>query len=145
MTEETLQSDLREAMRARDQRRIDILRGIIAVAKNLKVERRVPSLDESDLVAIVRKEAKKRSDVVEFAVRGNRPEIAAAAEAEKAILESYLPQQLASAELAAVVRDIAAELATSEIGPIMAALRERYAGRFDGKEASAVIRSLGAS
>jgi hypothetical protein len=142
MTEESLQSDLRDAMRARDQRRIDILRGIIAVAKNLKVERRVQSLDESDLVAIVRKEAKKRADIIEFAVKGNRPEIAADAEAEKSVLESFLPQQLGAAELAAVVRDLAAELGTSEIGPLMAALRERYAGRFDGKEASAAVRSL---
>ncbi len=142
MTEESLQSDLRDAMRARDQRRIDILRGVISVAKNLKVERRAASLDESDLVAIVRKEAKKRSDIIEFATQGNRPEIAADAEAEKAILEAFLPQQLSADELAATVRELAVELGSSEIGPLMAALRERFAGRFDGKEASAAIRSL---
>ena len=142
MTEESLQGELRDAMRARDQRRIDILRGIIAVAKNLKVERRAQSLDESDLVAIVRKEAKKRNDIIEFATKGNRPEIAADAEAEKEILESFLPRQLSAEELVAVVRELSAELGSSEIGPIMAALRERYAGRFDGKEASAAVRAL---
>ena len=142
MTEESLQGELRDAMRARDQRRIDILRGIIAVAKNLTVERRAQSLDESDLVAIVRKEAKKRNDIIEFATKGNRPEIAADAEAEKEILESFLPRQLSAEELVAVVRELSAELGSSEIGPIMAALRERYAGRFDGKEASAAVRAL---
>lgn len=142
MNEETLQNELRQAMRARDQRRIDILRGVIAVAKNLKVEKRVQALDESELVAIIRKEAKKRVDIIDFATKGNRPEIAADAEAEKAILESYLPQQLTSEELTAIVRGLSAELNTTEIGPLMAALRERYAGRFDGKEASTVIRAL---
>ncbi len=142
MTEESLQSDLRDAMRARDQRRIDIVRGIIAVAKNLKVEKRVQTLDEAELIAIVRKESKKRSDVIEFATKGNRPEIAADAQAEKEILEAYLPQQLSRDELTAVVRTIAAELGTAEIGPLMAELRKRYSGRFDGKEASAAIREL---
>lgn len=142
MTEESLQNDLRDAMRARDQRRIDILRGIIAAAKNLKVERRVQSLDEAELLAIVRKEAKKRTDIIEFASKGNRPEIVADAEAEKAILESFLPSQLSGDELAKVVVDLASELGTVEIGQIMAALRERYAGRFDGKEASAAVRAL---
>jgi uncharacterized protein len=143
MDEESLQNDLRAAMRARDQRRVDILRGVIAVAKNLKVERRVQTLDESELVAIVRKEAKKRADVIEFATKGNRPEIAADAEAEKEILEAYLPRQLSAEELTGVVRELATELGTTEIGPIMAALRQRYAGRFDGKEASTAIRGLG--
>lgn len=144
MNEESLQNDLRTAMRARDQRRIDILRGIIAAAKNLKVEKRVQSLDENELLAIVRKEAKKRVDVIDFATKGNRPEIAADAEAEKQILESYLPQQLTAEELDAVVRSLSAELGTTEIGPLMAALRERYGGRFDGKQASAAVRGLSA-
>lgn len=142
MDEESLQGDLRDAMRARDQRRVDILRGIIAAAKNLKVERRGAALDEADLLAIVRKEAKKRVDIIAFATKGNRPEIVADAEAEKAILEGFLPGQISGDELASVVRDLAAELGTAEIGPIMTALRERFAGRFDGKEASAAVRSL---
>jgi uncharacterized protein YqeY len=143
MNEASLQSDLRDAMRARDQRRIDILRGIIAAAKNLKVEKRVQELDQAELVAIVRKEAKKRNDVIEFATKGGRPEIVADAEAEKEILESYLPSQLSGDELVEVVAQLSQELETIEIGPLMKALRDRYAGRFDGKEASAAIRGLG--
>ena len=142
MTEESLQSDLRDAMRARDQRRVDILRGVIAAAKNLKVERRVDSLDEPDLVAIIRKESKKRVDIIEFATKGNRPETVADAEAEKAILDSYLPQQLSDEELASTIRQLSEELGTTEIGPLMKVLRERYAGRFDGKAASAAVRNL---
>ncbi len=142
MNEDSLQSDLRDAMRARDQRRIDILRGVIAVAKNIKVEKRVDALDEGDLVAIVRKESKKRDDIIEFATKGNRPETVADAQAEKAILEEYLPKQLSSDELAAAIATLSQELGTSEIGPLMKALKDRYAGRFDGKAASAAIRNI---
>ena len=142
MNEDSLQSDLRDAMRARDQRRIDILRGVIAVAKNIKVEKRVDALDEGDLVAIVRKESKKRDDIIEFATKGNRPETVADAQAEKAILEEYLPKQMSPDELAAAITTLSQELGTSEIGPLMKALKDRYAGRFDGKAASAAIRNL---
>jgi len=143
MTEESLQKELHDSMRARDQRRADILRGIITAAKNLKVEKRIPALAESDLIAIVRKESKKRTDIIDFATKGNRAEIAAEAEKEKQILDAYLPAQISGAELAEVVSRLAAEVGSNEIGPLMKALRERFAGRFDGKEASALIRGLG--
>ncbi len=143
MTEESLQKELHDAMRARDRRRADILRGIITAAKNLKVEKRAAELTESDLIAIIRKESKKRTDIIDFATKGNRAEIAAEAAKEKEILDAYLPAQLSGSELAEVVRSLAAELGSNEIGPLMKALRERFAGRFDGKEASALIRELG--
>ncbi len=142
MTEESLQKDLQDAIRARDQRRADILRGVITAAKNLKVEKRVDSLPETDLVSIIRKEAKKRTDIIDFATKGGRDEIAAEAKQEQAILEAYLPSQLSAEELAEVVDKLAAELGTKEIGPLMGALKQRYSGRFDGKQASSLIRAL---
>ena len=63
-------------------------------------------------------------------------------EAESAILEAYLPAQLGPAELEAAVRAIAAELGTTQIGPVMAELRKRHAGQFDGKLASELIKKL---
>jgi hypothetical protein len=66
----------------------------------------------------------------------------AQSEAEKAILDAYLPAQLDAAALEAAVRGIAAELGTTQIGPVMAELRKRHAGQFDGKLASELIRKL---
>ena len=91
----------------------------------------------------MRKELNKRVEIVGFARQAGRAETVAQAEAERAMLEAYLPAQLDAAALEAAVKAIAAELGTTQIGPVMAELRKRHAGQFDGKLASA--RSSSAS
>lgn len=142
LDEASLQRDLQDAMRARDRRRIDVLRGLIAAIKNAKVERQVGTLPEPEIVALVRKEANKRTEIAGFATQAGRAATVADAEAERAILESYLPTQLDPAALEAAIRALAAELGTMQIGPLMAALRDRHAGQFDGKQASELIKKL---
>jgi uncharacterized protein len=142
LSEEQLQSDLQNAMKARAMEKVYILRGLITAIKNLKVEKQVPSVAEADIAALVRKEINKRVEAAEFARKANRADLVASNEAEKAILDAYLPQQLSAAELEPIIRAIAAEVGTTQIGPIMAKLRERHAGQFDGKLASELIRKL---
>ena len=137
-----LQRDLQEAMRARDRQRIDTLRGLIAAIKNAKVERQVRELPEADIVALVRKELNKRTEIMGYAKQAGRADTVAQSEAETAILSAYLPQQLDAAELGGVVTALAAELGTTQIGPLMAELRKRHAGQFDGKLASEIIKKL---
>jgi uncharacterized protein YqeY len=138
--EAQLQRDLQEAMRARDRQRIDVLRGLIAAIKNLKVERRVAELSEADIVALVRKEHNKRAEVIAYARQGGRAETVAQNEAEQALLDAYLPRQLDPAELESIIAALATELGTTQIGPLMAELRKRHAGTFDGKLASELIK-----
>jgi uncharacterized protein YqeY len=142
LTEEALQSDLHNAMRGRDRQRIDVLRGLIAAIKNLKVVRGEAGINEADLLGIVRKESKKRDDIIEFAEKGNRPETVESARAEKELLEGYLPEQLQGTKLEEAIRAIANELGTTEIGPLMGELKKRHGGQYDGKEASTMIRAL---
>src|SRR5262245_43890205 len=129
-------------MRARDRTRIDVLRGVIAAIKNLKVERQLAQLPEADIVGIVRKELNKRVEIIGYARQAARSETVAQSEAEQAILQAYLPQQLDAAALESVIKAIAAELGTTQIGPVMAELRKRHAGQFDGKQASELIKKL---
>lgn len=140
--EATLQRDLQDAMRARDRVRIDVLRGVITAVKNAKVDKQVATLPEAEIVAILRKESAKRTEIAEFARQAGRAEAVAQAQTEQAILDAYLPAQMDAAALEAAIRAIAAELNTTQIGPIMAALRARHAGQFDGKLASELIRKL---
>jgi hypothetical protein len=142
LDEAQLQRDLQDAMRARDRLRIDVLRGLIAAIKNLKVERQIPQLPEADIVGLVRKELNKRHEIIGYAQQAGRVDTVAQSEAEKAILDAYLPAQLDAAALEAAVRGIAADLGTTQIGPVMAELRKRHAGQFDGKLASELIRKL---
>jgi uncharacterized protein YqeY len=142
LDEAQLQRDLQDAMRARDRARIDVLRGVIAAIKNLKVERQIAQLPEADIVGIVRKELNKRVEIIGYARQAGRSETVAQSEAEQAILQAYLPQQLDPAALESVIKAIAAELGTTQIGPVMAELRKRHAGQFDGKQASELIKKL---
>ena len=142
VTEAQLQADLQAAMKARAAEKVLILRGLIAAIKNVKVDKQVPTLPEADIAALVRKEINKRVEAAEFARQAGRAELVDSNEREKAVLEAYLPQQLDAAALEALIRQLAAELGTTQIGPIMATLRERHAGRFDGKLASELVRKL---
>ena len=140
--EARLQRDLQDAMRARERLRIDVLRGVITAVKNLKVEKQVGELPEAEIVGVLRKELNKRLEIADFARKAGREETVAQAAEEKAILEAYLPAQMDAAALEAAVRAIAAELGGNQIGPIMAELRKRHAGQFDGKLASEIVKKL---
>lgn len=142
--EAKLQEDLRGAMKAREQGKVLVLRGLITAIKNAKVEKMVQELPSADITGIVRKELNKRSETIEYARKANRPDMIEANESEKRMLEVYLPQQMSEEVLTAAIRDIAAELGGAQIGPIMAKLRERHAGQFDGKLASEIVKKLGA-
>lgn len=141
-TEAELQADLVAAMKARDQPKVYVLRGLLTAIKAVKVDRMVPELPEADVAALVRKEINKRNESIEFARQAQRPEEEANNERERGILEAYAPPQLDAETLAAAIRALAAELGTTEIGPLMAALKQKYAGRYDGKLASSIVKSL---
>jgi len=142
-TEAQLQADLHTAMKARDMETVYVLRGLIAVIKNLKIDKQIAEVPETEIASLVRKEISKRTEALEFAKKGNRPDLIEKNEAERALLEKYLPQQLGADVLEEIIKGIATELGTNQIGPVMAKLRERHAGEFDGKLASELIRKLG--
>jgi len=143
LSEAELQRELQAAMKSRAMEKVYILRGLITAIKNLKVEKQVATLAEADIAALVRKEINKRVEAAEFARQAGRQDLVDTNTAEKALLEVYLPQQLDPAALETIIKGIAAELGTTQIGPIMAKLRERYAGQFDGKLAAELVRKLG--
>jgi len=141
-TEADLQRDLTAAMKARETNKVMVLRSLIAAGKNLKVDKQVRELPEAEISALVRKEINKRIEAADFAAKGERPELVEQNRAEQAILEAYLPAQLTAERLEGIIRELADELGGAAIGPIMAKLKERYPGQYDGKLASAIARKL---
>jgi len=142
LTEERLAGDLTQAMKAREMPRVYVLRGLITAAKNLKVEKRGAALTEPDLVQLVRREIRKREEAEEFAAKAARNELVEQNRAERLLLESYVPAQLDAQALEAVIREIAAAPEARSLGAIMAALRTRLAGQFDGRVASDIARKV---
>jgi len=142
LTESQLSADLTSAMKNRVMTRVYVLRGVLTAAKNLKVEKRGAALDEAELVQIVRREIRKREEAEEFAAKAGRDDVIAQNREERAILEAYVPAPLDAVELEQTIRTIASETGAKNLGPIMAALRERFPGRFDGRQASDIARRI---
>jgi uncharacterized protein YqeY len=142
VSEEQLAQDLTAAMKARDAQRVAVLRGVVAAAKLVKVERRATRLDEADLVQVLRKEVRKREEAEEFAVKAGRDDLVSQNRAERAILEGYVPAPLGPDELERAIRDALAAGVQRQMGAVMAALRERFPGRVDGKSASELARKV---
>ena len=145
LTEQQLADDLNAAMKARDMPRVYVLRGVIAAVKNLKVERRGAELGEADLAQVVRKEIRKREEAEEFAVKAGRQEAVDQNRSERAMLEAYAPAQLDQSALEQAIREIAADPGSRNLGAVMGALKARFAGRFDGRQASDIARRVLAS
>jgi uncharacterized protein YqeY len=102
-------------------------------------------LGDAEVVAVIRKEAKKRQDSVAGFEAGNRPELAEKEKSELKILQAYLPAELPAAELEKLVRDAIAETgATSkaQMGQVMKAAQAKAAGRADGKTLSQLVQKL---
>ena len=144
LTRETLESDLRSAMKAGDEPRKRTLRMLLSALKLAEVERK-SALDETTLVAITQKEIKTRREAIEDARRAGRQDLVASSEAEIAILQAYLPQPLTAEELQALALVAIQETSAAgpqDMGKVMKVLMPRIQGRVDGKTASEVIRAL---
>lgn len=135
------------AMKAKDSVRLGTLRLISAALKNKDIELRtgVAPADDDVLVAdVLSKMAKQRRESIEMYVSGGRPELADAERAELGVIEGFMPAQMAAGEAQAAVRALVAELgATSvkDMGRVMAAVRERFAGQLDMAQASAMVKA----
>jgi uncharacterized protein YqeY len=138
---ERVDSDLKDAMRARDAARLGVLRMLKSALKYSAIEKAgaESQLDDAEAAQVIRKQVKQRQDSIESFEKGGRPELAAKEKEELAILNAYLPQGLGAEELANIVRETIAELgATSraQMGAVMKALQGKLAGRADGKTLS---------
>jgi uncharacterized protein YqeY len=139
--QERVDSDLKEAMRAKDTRKLGVLRMLKSALKYATIAKSgaEAQLSEAEAAQVVRKQAKQREDSMESFEIGGRSELAAKEKEELSILNIYLPQAMSSDELAKVVRETIAETgATSkaQMGGVMKALQAKVAGRADGKTLS---------
>src|SRR4029078_3160891 len=140
-----IDSDLKDAMRAKDATKLGVLRMLKSALKYSAIEKSgaAGELDDGETTQVSRKQVKQRQDSIESFEKGGRAELAEKEKSELAILNSYLPQGMAPDELAKVVRETIAELgATSkaQMGAVMKALQAKVGGRADGKTLSSEVQ-----
>lgn len=138
-----MESDMKDAMRARDNETRDALRYVLSALKNAEIEKR-GDLNEDEELRLIRSQVKQRMDSIEQFRAGGREDLAAKEESQVKILERYLPQQMTDEELEAFVKQGIADVGAAgpkDMGKVMGALNSKSEGRVDGRRLSTAVRN----
>ena len=134
--------DVKLAMKAREQVRLNALRLLTAAIKQREVDERI-ELDDSAVLGLIEKLIKQRKEAASQFDAGGRPESAEAERFEIKILSEYLPVQMSESEAAQVVADVVKEVGAAglqDMGKVMAVLKPRLAGKADLSAVSGLVK-----
>ena len=144
---EQINDSLKEAMKAKDQKRVGTLRLVNAALKDRDIAARTETsrelLGDDEILSLLAKMIKQREDSIVAYEAGKRPELAAAERAEIAIIREFMPKQMSGDEAKAAIQKVIADVGAASIkdmGKVMAALKERFAGQMDFGKASAMVK-----
>ncbi len=148
MTQAELKEGLKEAMKAKDQVRLAVIRGLMTASTNEAVSKgKGPDgvLSEEEMLAVISRAAKQRKDSIEQFEKGGRADLAESEKAELAVLQEMLPAQMSQEEIEAAAKAKAAELGVtdkSQANQLMGALMKDLKGKADGTMVKEVVDSL---
>jgi len=139
-----LTDDLKEAMKGGDKVKRSVIRLVMAAIKNAEIARQA-ELSDGDILGIMAKEVRQRQESITAFKQGNRQDLVAQEEAELAILQKYLPQQMTRGEIIAEAQRVIEEVGAqgpSDKGKVMPQLIAKLKGKADGREINAVVTEL---
>ncbi|MGH6828934.1 MAG: GatB/YqeY domain-containing protein [Rhizomicrobium sp.] len=144
---QTLQNAMKDALKARDARRLSTLRLVLAALKDRDIAQRTQTSRElsgdDDILSLLAKMIKQREESVAAYDAGKRPELAQGEREEIAIIRSFMPPQMDEAAIKEAAQKTICELdagGIKDMGKVMAAMKERYAGQMDFGRASALVK-----
>ena len=147
MLRDDINNAVKDAMRAKEERKLSTLRMVNSTIKNADIDARgqgKPPLSDADLLGLFQKMIKQRQESVELYEKGGRAELAAQEREEIAIISAYLPKQMSESEMAsaidAAIKDTGAA-GMKDMGKVIGALRGRYAGQMDMAKASGMVKA----
>jgi uncharacterized protein YqeY len=146
---EQFNDEMKSAMKAADKKRVATLRLVLAALKDRDIANRSENsrelLGDDDILVLLAKMIKQREESAETYDKGGRPELAAGEREEIAIIREFMPKQMDEAEAKAAAQKTIADVGASsmkDMGKVMAALKERYAGQMDFAKASGLVKGL---
>jgi uncharacterized protein len=148
MLRDDINNALKDAMKARDERRVSTLRLVNSALKNADIEARGQNkgpLGDDELLALLAKMIKQRQESIDLYEKGGRAELAQQERDEIAIIAAYLPKQMSDAEVRTAITQAIAETNASsmkDMGKVIAALKGRYAGQMDFGKVSPLVKEL---
>ena len=144
-----INDSLKEAMKSGDKRRVSTLRLVNSAIKDRDIQNRTQGPDagvnDAQIVEVLAKMVKQRQESLEIYEQAGRDELATQEREEIRIIQGYMPKQLSDAEVRANISAIIAETGAEgpkDMGKVMAALKERYAGQMDFSKASGAVKEL---
>ena len=147
MLRDDINNDLKQAMKAKDGRRVSTLRLVNSALKYADIEaggRGAPALGDDELRSLLQKMIKQRQDAIELYEKGGRAELVSREREEIAIIQAYLPQQMSEDEVKAAITQALQDVGAAgikDMGKVIAALKGKYAGRMDFAKASALVKT----
>ncbi|MEX0841389.1 MAG: GatB/YqeY domain-containing protein [Xanthobacteraceae bacterium] len=148
MLRDDINNALKEAMKARDERRVSTLRLMNSTIKNADIEARgqaKPPLGDAELLPLLQKMIKQRQESVELYKKGNRADLVKQEQEEIAIISGYLPKQMSDADMAAAIEAAIKETSAAgmkDMGKVIGLLRGKYAGQMDMAKASGLVKAM---
>lgn len=146
MLRDRLNEDLKAAIRAKDQRAVSTIRLILAALKDRDIcaRERGEAVTEDEILRMLQSMIKQRKDSIAMYEQGCRMDLAEQEREEVEIIKAFLPHQMDAREIDSAVESVIGEIAAQglkDMGRVMATLRERYAGRMDFGQASAIAKT----
>lgn len=148
---QTIQNDMKEALRQRNDGKLSVLRMLLAAISNKEIElgKKEAGLSDQEILAVIQSDAKKRIDAIEQFTKGQRVDLAQFEAQELKILKLYLPDELSDEELEEIVKasikkaqGARDKLQTKDFGMIMKGVMPVVGGRASGDRVSALVRKL---
>ena len=147
MLRDDISNAMKDAMKARDEKKVSTLRMVTAAIKNADIEARGQGkepLDDGAVLGLLQKMIKQRQESVELYDKGGRAELAAAEREEIAVISAYLPKQMSEDEVKAAITAAIAETGAAsmkDMGKVVGVLRGKYAGQMDFAKASGLVKA----
>jgi uncharacterized protein YqeY len=146
---EQINESLKEAMKAKNAARVSTLRMVMSAIKDKDIANRTESsreaIGDDEVLSLLAKMIKQREESAAAFDAGARPEMAKAERAEIEIIRGYMPKQMDADEAKTAIAGVIGQTGATSIkdmGKVMAALKERYAGQMDFAKASATVKEL---
>ena len=156
MLKKTIEDQIKQAMKARDEVKLSTLRMLISSIRNREIEKRaklvkggvegdvnaMAELNDGETLDAIRSEVKKRRDAIAEYNKANRPELAQKESNELAILQSYLPLELSDEEIEKLLQPLVAGASEKDFGKLMGQAMKAVMGRASGDRVGAMVKGL---
>lgn len=137
-----LNSEIKEAMKAKNKERLTTLRSLLSEAKNIAIDDKRREASDEDLLKAVTKGIKQRKDSIEQYEEAGRTDLAEVEKFELSVLEEFQPEQMSEEEITTIVKEIIAAVGASskaDMGKVMGALMPKVKGKADGSLVSKIV------